>query len=119
MKNTLPLLPLLLPVVLQHGVLGAQAPTPARLPRPRPRRADAAVNNRSSGVHLAGNPGGSADHVTAVRARGDDGRVARQRYARPAAQRAVHERRQRRLGMTTGAVEPGAYRYVFVVNGVA
>ena len=119
MKTTLRLMPLLLTAVLHPGALAAQTPPPAQPPAP------AAPTGR-------GGQGPQAPAVTSPEIL-PDRRITFRLYAPdattvtlrggdiPAPARANAQFVKGDNGvweMTTGVVEPGAYRYVFVVNGV-
>src|SRR5918994_2530411 len=118
MRTILRLLALPLAIVMQHGSLGAQTPPPAAAqPPPAPGgrggqpqapqfTSPEILPDRRITLRL------HAPDATSVTLRGSDiPAAARTNLQFTKAENGVWE-------ATTGVVEPGAYRYVFVVNGV-
>ncbi len=119
MRNTARLLPVLLTVVLQQGALGAQTPAPA------PAQPPAAPGGRGAQGPQAPvftSPEILPDRRIAFRLHAPDATTVTLRGGDiPAAARTDLKFNKAENGVweaTTGAVEPGAYRYTFVVNGV-
>jgi enterochelin esterase-like enzyme len=99
MRTTTRLLPLVIVTLLQHGALSAQTPAPQF-------KSPEVLADRRIAFRLF------APDATSVSLRGGD---------IPAAARANLQFTKAENGVweaITGVVEPGAYRYVFVVNGV-
>ena len=116
MKTTLRLLPLIVTALLQPGLLSAQTPAPTPpapaaqgrggQPQPPAFVSPEVQSDRRITFRL------HAPEATTVSLRASDiPAAARNNLQFAKAENGVWE-------ATTGAVEPGAYRYVFVVNGV-
>ncbi len=119
MNFTVRLLPLLLAAVMQPGALANQAPAPAPS---QPPAAPAGRGGQAAQAPTFISPEILPDRRIAFRLYAPDATTVALRGGDiPAPARANAEFTKGADGvweMTTGVVEPGAYRYVFVVNGV-
>ena len=116
MKTSTRLLPFVVAAVMQHGALAAQAPTPAQPP--------AAPGGRGGQPQAPAfkSPEVTSDRRITFRLYAPDATTVALRGGDiPGPARADMKFTKAENGVweaTTGAVEPGAYRYVYVVNGV-
>src|SRR5829696_5962279 len=119
MKNTTRLLPLLLATILQSGAAAAQAPTPSSA---QPPATPGGRAGQAAQVPVFNSPEIRPDRRIAFRLYAPDATSVTLRGSDiPAAARTDLTFTKAENGVweaTTLAVEPGAYRYVFVVNGV-
>lgn len=117
MQTTLRLLPVLVTALLQQGVLGAQTPTAPSQPPAAP----AGRGGQPQAPQFV-SPEITADRRITFRLHAPDAASVTLRGSDiPAPARADLKFGKGENGVweaTTGAVDPGAYRYVFVVNGV-
>lgn len=119
MRTTLRFLPLFLAAVLQEGALSAQAPAPGAT---QPPAAPSGRGAQAPQAPVFTSPEILPDRRIVFRLFAPDASAVSLRGSDiPAAARANLQFTKAGNGVweaTTGAVEPGAYRYVFVVNGV-
>lgn len=122
MHSSLRLLPVVFAVVMQQAVVAAQAPAPAPAPAPVPAPAAAAARGGQPQPPAFTSPEVLPDRRITFRLYAPDATTVGLRGGDiPAPARTNAEFVKGANGVweaTTGVVEPGAYRYTFVVNGV-